>query len=84
MAGHDCVWDTGLYCRCLACPDVGCPSWNCFPPPNNCGTTPPNLGQACKVDAMPTMCDFGDCSLGTKVTVTCVNGTINWAFPTCP
>jgi hypothetical protein len=81
-AGHDCVWDTGLYCRCLACPDPGCPKWNCFPPPNNCASTPPNLGQACKVDA--AKCDYGDCSLGTKVTVTCVDGVINWTFPNCP
>jgi hypothetical protein len=82
-AGHDCVWDSGLYCRCLACPDVGCPNWNCFPPPNNCATTPANLGQACKADATATACDYGNCSLGTRVTVSCVGGMINWTFPNC-
>ncbi len=81
--GHDCLWESGLYCRCVACPDMGCPNWNCFPPPNNCGTTPPNLGQACTADTMPAVCEFGNCALGSRVTVTCVNGVINWTFPNC-
>jgi len=83
-AGHDCMWDTGLYCRCLACPDAtSCPNWNCFPPPNNCGITPPNLGQKCDANSMPAVCDFGNCALGTRVTVTCVNGIVHWTFPNC-
>jgi hypothetical protein len=81
--GSDCIWDSGLYCRCLACPDMGCPRWDCFPPPNGCATTPPNLGQRCDATTTQPACEFGECSLGTRVTVTCVNGFINWTFPNC-
>ena len=80
--GHDCAWDTGLYCRCLACPDANCPKWDCFPPPPKCGTTPPNLGQPCDPNTLPS-CDYGACTLGTRVIATCVNGVTNWTFPNC-
>jgi hypothetical protein len=80
--GHDCIWDSGLYCRCLACPGMGCPEWSCSAPPSGCKATPVNLGQPCDPTA-PATCDYGACSLGTKVTVTCVNGFTTWTFPNC-
>jgi hypothetical protein len=79
---HDCVWSTGLYCRCLPDPDGGSPTWDCFPPSPDCPITPLNKGQAC--DPTPLTCAYGTCTLGTKVTTSCVGGTVRWTLPVCP
>lgn len=79
---HDCLWSSGLYCRCLASSGSGMATWDCYPSPSGCPTTPPNKGQAC--DLSSKTCDFGTCSLGTKVTTSCSSGVVHWTAPTCP
>jgi hypothetical protein len=78
---HDCVWSSGLYCRCLPGADGGAATWDCYPSPQGCPTTPPNKGQQCDITAM--MCAYGTCALGTKVTTSCVGGITRWTNPPC-
>jgi len=79
---HDCLWSSGLYCRCLP-GDNGAmgPTWDCYPSPQGCPTTPPNKGQTCDLSAMT--CAYGTCPLGTKVTTSCVGAVVTWTG-TCP
>jgi hypothetical protein len=82
MPEHDCLWSSGLYCRCLASSGGTGATWDCYPSPSGCPTTPANKGQAC--DLSSKTCDFGSCSLGTKVTTSCSGGIVHWTSPTCP
>jgi hypothetical protein len=79
---HDCLWSSGLYCRCRASGDAGGGAWDCYPSPSNCPTTPPNRGQAC--DPSAQTCSYGTCGLGTKVTTSCSGGVVSWTSTTCP
>jgi hypothetical protein len=78
---HDCLWDSGLYCRCIPGADAAPATWDCYPSPSGCPTTPVNKGQAC--DASEKTCDFGTCGLGTKVTTSCSGGIVHWTV-SCP
>jgi hypothetical protein len=81
-AEHDCIWSSGLYCRCLAAAnDAGSPTWDCYPPPQGCPTTPLNKGQTCDLSVMT--CAYGTCPLGTKVTTSCVGAVVTWTVA-CP
>jgi hypothetical protein len=79
MPEHDCLWSTGIYCRCLAS-SMGA-IWDCYPSPSGCPTTPPNEGQTCDLSAKT--CNFGTCPLGTKVTTSCSGAIVHWTAA-CP
>ena len=80
--GNDCVWTSGLYCRCISTQEGGSAAWDCYPPPSGCPPTPPNKGQACDLTAKT--CDYGTCRLGTRVITSCVGAIVRWSIPACP
>ena len=80
-AEHDCLAASGLYCRCHAVAGTIAPTWDCYPSPMGCPTTPPNKGQTCDLNART--CDYGTCGIGSRVTTSCSGGIFRWSIA-CP
>ncbi len=80
-AEHDCLSASGLYCRCHVVGTDVSPTWDCYPSPTGCPTTPPNKGQLCDLTAKT--CDYGTCGIGSKVTTSCSGSIFRWSI-VCP